>query len=212
MTISLVLADDHPVVLAGLGQLLGLEPDFGIVATCSGGDEAIEAVLRLAPDVLVVDLQMPGRNGLQVVRALHERQAATRIVILTAGLDEDDVLEAVRCGVRGIVLKDMAPERLVDCIRAVHAGGAWLEQQTVSRALDRLVRREAESGPAPGPLTPRERELVRLVAQGLRNKEIARRLDITEGTVKVHLHNVYQKLGVDSRVELTLHARNSGLI
>ena len=211
MTISLVLADDHPVVLAGLAQLLGLEADFRILATCGGGDAAIEAVLRLAPDVLVVDLQMPGRSGLDVVRALRERRAPTRVVILTAGLEDDEVLEAVRFGVRGIVLKDMAPERLVECIRAVHAGAGWLEQQTVSRALDRLVRREAESRPAPGPLTARERELVRLVAQGLRNKEIARRLDITEGTVKIHLHNVYQKLGVDSRVELTLYARDHGL-
>ncbi|HEX6144557.1 MAG TPA: response regulator transcription factor [Geminicoccaceae bacterium] len=212
MTISLVLADDHPVVLAGLAQLLGLEPDFSILATCGGGDAAIEAVLRLAPDVLVVDLQMPGRNGLQVVRALHERRAATRVVILTAGLDEDEVLEAVRFGVRGIVLKDMAPERLVECIRAVHAGAGWLEQQTVSRALDRLVRREAERGPVHSPLTPRERELVRLVAQGLRNKEIARRLEITEGTVKIHLHNVYQKLGVDNCVALTLWAQEKGVI
>ena len=143
---------------------------------------------------------------------MRERQVPTRVVILTAGLDEDDVLEAVRCGVRGIVLKDMAPERLVECIRAVHAGGPWLEQQTVSRALDRLVRREAESGAAPGSLTPRERELVRLVAQGLRNKEIARKLDITVGTVKIHLHNVYQKLGVDSRVALTLWAQEKGVI
>lgn len=208
MAITLVLADDHPIVLVGLQQLLALEPDFAVLAGCADGEAALDAVRRHRPDVLVLDLQMPGMNGLAVLRALHAERLPTRVVVLTASLGANDTLEAVRLGARGLVLKDMAPRLLVQCIRTVAAGGEWLEAQ----ALDQLVRREAAAKEAGSLLTPREREIVRLVAQGLPNKEIARKLAIAAGTVKIHLHNIYQKTGVDSRVALTLWAQEKGLL
>jgi DNA-binding NarL/FixJ family response regulator len=211
MAIRLVLADDHPVVLAGLEQLLALEDDFAIVAKCTNGDQALRAVRGHRPDVLVLDLQMPGNDGLAVLGELAEARLPTRVVILTATLDEDDVLEAVRLGVRGLILKDMAPRLLVECIRAVAAGREWLDQGSLSQALNRLMRREAGVQEAAGLLTPRELAVVHLVAKGLRNKEIARQLAITEGTVKIHLHNVYQKVGVDSRIGLTLWAQQRNI-
>lgn len=212
MPIRLVLADDHPILLAGLQQLLSLEPDLTIVATCTSGEAALEAVRRLRPEVLIVDLQMPGKDGLAVLRELRADQSPTRTVILTADLDEDDVLEAMRLGVCGVVLKDMAPSLLVQCIRQVHAGGQWFQPDLMAKAVDKLLRRQAAAKKAADLLTARELEIVRLVAQGRRNKEIAHKLAITEGTVKMHLHNIYAKVGVDSRVGLTLYAQTNGLI
>jgi DNA-binding NarL/FixJ family response regulator len=212
MPITLVLADDHPIVLAGLEQLLSLEPDFTVLATCGDGAAALAAVRHHRPDVLVLDLQMPGTNGLAVLRALRAEELPTKVALLTASLGADDVLEAIRLGARGVVLKDMAPHLLVRCIRTVATGGQWLEREAMAQTLDRLLAREAAAEHASALLTPRELAIVRLVAQGRRNKEIARQLAITEGTVKIHLHNIYQKLEVDSRVALTLWAQENGLL
>ena len=212
MAISLVLADDHLIVLNGLEQLLALERDFVVLAKCSNGEQAVQAVRAHRPDVLVLDLQMPKMDGLQTLRQLRDRGPLTRTVILTASLGDHDVLEAVRLGARGVVLKDMAPKLLVQCIRTVYAGGKWLERGAVTQALDRLMAREAAGQSTAGPLTPRELEIVSMVARGLRNKEIARKLGITEGTVKIHLHNIYGKTGVDQRVALTLWAQEKGLV
>lgn len=211
MAISLVLADDHPIVLTGLEQLLTLERDFVVLAKCSNGEQAVQAVRDHRPDILVLDLQMPKMDGLQTLKELQGKSPPTRTVILTASLGDQDVLEAVRLGARGVVLKDMAPDLLVQCIRTVYAGGRWLERGAVTQALDRLMAGEA-AGQGAAPLTPRELEIVRMVAKGLRNKEIGRQLAITEGTVKIHLHNIYQKLEVDSRIGLTLYAQEKGLI
>jgi DNA-binding NarL/FixJ family response regulator len=209
---TLVLADDHPVVLAGLEQLLAQEPDLEIVAACTSGEQALLAVRAHRPDVLVLDLQMPGQDGLAVLRALRAGGDPTPVVILTAALDEQAMLEALRCDVRGVVLKDMAPRLLVQCVRTVAAGETWLEREEIARALAELMRRERAAGAAARLLTPRELEIVHLVALGRRNKEIARQLAITEGTVKIHLSRVYEKLGVDNRVALTLWAQANGLV
>jgi DNA-binding NarL/FixJ family response regulator len=212
MPISLVLADDHPIVLGGLQQLLSLQRDFTVLACCGDGAAALSAVHAHRPDVLVRDMQMPGTGGLAVLRELDEQPLPTRVVVLTASLGADDVIEAVRLGARGLVLKDMAPQLLVQCIRAVAAGGQWLERGAVTQSLKRLMTPASAPQQAESPLTPRELELVRLVARGMRNKEIARALAITEGTVKIHLYNIYQKVGVDSRVALTLWAQSKRLI
>ena len=212
MPIRLVLADDHPVVLTGLEQLLALEDDFVVLARCADGEEALRVVREHRPDVLVLDLHMPVKDGLAVLRELHGERLPARVVILTASLGTHDVLEAIRLGARGVVLKDMAPDLLVRCIRTVHAGGQWLERGLATAALNRLLEGEASARRAADLLTPRELELVRMVARGLRNKEIARELDITEGTVKIHLHNIYRKVGVDSRVALTLYAQERDLL
>jgi DNA-binding NarL/FixJ family response regulator len=212
MPVTLVLADDHPVVLAGLEQLLSLEPGFTILATCGDGLAALAAVRRHRPDVLVLDLQMPRMDGLTVLRELRQTEIVTRTVVLTASLGAHEVLEAVRLGARGVLLKEMAPDLLVRCIRTVAGGGQWLERDSVARALDRLLKREVGARHAAELLTTRELDIARLVAQNMRNKEIARQLAITEGTVKIHLHNIYQKLDIDSRVALTLWARDHRLI
>ena len=210
--IRVVLADDHPIVLDGLEQLFRVESDITVVARCRNADEALRAVRSEAPNVLVLDLLMPGGGGLELLRAMGDRDRHTRVILLTAVIDDDQLLEAIRLGAQGVVLKDMAPQLLVDAIREIHAGGQWLEQGLGGRALRRLLSREKRASEAARLLSSREREIVRLVAAGLRNRAIADRLSISEGTVKVHMHNIYEKLDLNGRVELTNYARENGLI
>ena len=212
MAVSLVLADDHQIVLEGLAQLFRLEPDFCVLARCTNGEETLQAVRRHRPDVLVLDVLMPGKDGLAVLREIVHEKLPTRVVLLTAALDEDGVVEAVTRGAWGLVLKEMAPEMLVQCVRKVHAGERWLDNRSVVRALERVAHREAGVTRLSGILTPRELEIVRMITHGLRNKEIAARLTISEGTVKMHLHNIYEKLQVDGRLALLLCARKHGLV
>ena len=210
--IRVALADDHPIVLDGLEQLFRLEPDIAVVARCRNADEALRAVRAESPDVLVLDLLMPGGGGLDLLRAMGDKDRRTRIILLTAVIDDEQLLEAIRLGAQGVVLKDMAPQLLTEAIREVHAGGQWLEQGLGGRALRRLLSRETRASDAARLLSSREREIVRLVAAGLRNRAIADRLSISEGTVKVHMHNIYDKLDLNGRVELTNYARENGLI
>jgi DNA-binding NarL/FixJ family response regulator len=210
--IRLVLADDHPIVLDGLENLFLLETDFRVVARCVNGAECLEAVRRYQPDVLVLDIRMPVKDGVTVLRELHREKQPAKVVLLAAVLEEAEVLEALRLGVRGMVLKELAPQMVVQCVRKVHAGEQWLEKQAVGRALDTLLRREAGEREAATVLTPREIEMVGMVASGLRNKEMSDRLAISEGTVKVHLHHIYRKLKVENRVELILYAQSKRLV
>lgn len=212
MSATLVLADDHPIVLDALEQLFRLEDGLDVVGRYRDGAATLQAVRELQPDVLVLDVRMPGPDGLDVLRTLDAERSATRVVLLTAELEDDQLLEAIRAGARGVVLKDMAPQLLVEAVRTVLAGGQWLEKGLGGRALTKLLQRERGLKEATSRLTPREMEIVRMVAQGLRNRAIAERVHITEGTVKVHLHNIYEKLGIDGRVELTLYAQGKGLV
>lgn len=212
MPIGLVLADDHPIVLDGLERLFALEPDVRVLARCTTGEETLQAARKHRPDVLILDIRMPGMDGLEVLRQMKRAKLPTRVVLLTAALDENEVMEAITLGVNGVVLKEMAPQLLVQCVRKVHAGEQWLEKRSVGRALEKLLRREAGARQLAAILTPREIEIVRMVARGLRNKEIAGKLSISEGTVKIHLHHIYEKLRVDSRVALTLLAQQKGLV
>jgi DNA-binding NarL/FixJ family response regulator len=212
MNATLVLADDHPIILDGLEQLFRLEEGLEVVARCRDGEETLQAVRCHAPDVLVLDVRMPGADGIEVLHALEQEGLATRVVLLTAGLEDEQLLDAIRSGARGVVLKDMAPQLLVEAVRTVLAGGQWLEKGLGGRALTRLLQRERGLAEAARHLTPRELEIVRMVARGLRNRAIAERLYITEGTVKVHIHNIYEKLGAGGRVELTLYAQEKGLV
>jgi DNA-binding NarL/FixJ family response regulator len=207
MTINLVLADDHPLVLEGIARLIEPEPDLKVVARCGNGEAVLEAVRKQRPDILVLDLNMPRLGGMDVLRQAAQEGLELRVVLLTADIGEDTLFEAVRLGVRGVMLKEMAPDQLVSCIRTVHAGGQWLERHLTGWTFDRLLAREAARQQTAKVLTRREIELVRLVSEGLRNKEVAYRLGITEGTVKIHLHRIYDKLGVTSRVELANYAR-----
>ncbi len=212
MAIRVVLADDHPIVLDGLESLFQRERDLTVVARATDGAGALRAVLKHRPDVLVIDLRMPGLDGLAVLRNLQTEKLPTRVVLLAAVLEEDELLEAVRLGVRGVVLKDMAPQLLVQCIREVHAGRQWLERHSVSQALEKMLHREAAAHAISTVLTPREIEIVRAVASGLRNKQVAEKLGISEGTVKIHLHTVYDKLQVDGRMSLLIRLREKGFI
>lgn len=212
MPITLVIADDHPLILNALENLFRLEKDIKVVARCIDGDEALKAVRRHQPDILVLDIQMPGKDGLAVLREIRKEQLPTRVVVLTATLDEEGLTEAVRLGVRGLVLKELAPKLLVQCIRKVHAGELWLEKRSVTSTLEKLLQRESARDEAVHALTSREIEIIKQVAAGLRNLEIGQKLFISEGTVKIHLHNIYQKLGVDSRTKLARYAQENGLV
>lgn len=215
MTIKLVLLDDHPLVLNGLQQLFSTDPELNVLASCTEGETAIEIIARQQPDILLLDLKMPRMDGLKVLRELHKLNQHPKVVLLTAALDEDEVLEAIQLGVRGVVLKEMAPALLIQCIRKVYAGGEWIEKNSVSRALEKLLKRESDMQnlqKLTHHLTPREIDLIRLVASGHSNKQIADQRHISEGTVKVHLHNIFDKLQVKSRVALTLYAQNNGLV
>ncbi len=212
MTIRIVLADDHPIVLHGLQQLFERQADFEVVSCCQDGVAALTAVRTHRPDVLVLDLRMPGCNGLDVFRAISEERLGCRSVLLTAAVRDHQVMDAVKLGAMGVVLKESPPETLVECVRSVFGGKPWMERETATRAFRTILDREAAVRDAGETLTPREIEIVRMVAQGLRNRVIAERLSISEGTVKVHLHNIYEKFGVDGRLELVLCAQGKGLI
>ena len=212
MTIRIVLADDHPIILDGLEQLFGRQSDFEVVAAVTDGQKALEAVRKLKPDILVLDVQMPGCDGLSVLRELQKEGSRTRVVLLTATLDDEGVLEAIELGAWGLVLKEAASISLLEALRKVARGHRSLDPQLVSRAAENAMalrenRRELERL-----LSPRETDVVRMVASGLRNKDIATQLSITEGTVKSYLHSIYEKLGVRGRVELTLLAQEKGIV
>src|SRR5213083_3489997 len=211
MPIRLTLADDHPVVLQGLQRLFETQHDFNVVACCGGGDGALESVRRARPDVLVLDLRMPGRSGLDVLRAMAAEKLPCRTVLLTAAITDNDLVEAVRLGVNGIIMKESPPDALVECVRRVARGEQSIERDTLAKAFGRVLRREAATREVGHTLTPREIEIVQMVAHGLRNRAIAERLAISEGTVKIHLHNIYEKLGIDGRLELMLWAQEQGV-
>ena len=214
MTVNLVLCDDHPIVLAGLEGLFRLEQDFQVLARCINGEEALAAVRQHNPDILVLDLHIPGPggDGLEILRVLRREKLPTKAVMLAAALEEDEIVEALRLGVRGVVLKELAPQLLVECIRKVYAGEQWIDKQLSNLALEALLRRETAGRARSSILSPRETEIVRMVAGGLGNRELAERLGVSEGTIKIHLHNIYKKLKVHSRLELVLHAQANKLV
>jgi two-component system, NarL family, nitrate/nitrite response regulator NarL len=210
--IRLVIADDHPIVLQGLQRLFESYQDFEVLRSCEDGEQALAAVRSLRPDILLLDLRMPGSDGLDVLRTISAEKLECRTVLLTAAVSDDQVVEAMLLGAMGIVLKESSPEVLIDCVRRVHAGEQCIERDTMTRAFGRALRRESATREAAKTVTPRELEIVRMIGQGLRNKAIAERLFISEGTVKIHLHNVYEKLGLTGRLELALYAQQKGLV
>lgn len=212
MPTRVLIADDHPIILDGLAQRFELRPEFEVVARCTNGNEALAAIRRLRPDVAILDLRMPGRTGLDVLRAVRGESIPTRVVLLTAEITDEETVQAMQLSLNGLVLKEAASAELTHAVEVVAKGGEYVDQRSVRGALERMIRREAGAAEARSVLTARELELVRLAATGLRNRQIAERLSISESTVKIHLHSIYQKLGVSGRVELSNYAREKSLI
>jgi DNA-binding NarL/FixJ family response regulator len=211
-SVTLVVADGRPLLLRGLEYVCAAEPGFEVVAACARGDATLEALRMRKPDVLILDATLPPSGGLWVLRQMRREKLPTRAVLLADHPDERHVVEAVRLGVGGILLPDMTPESLLRCVRTVHAGEPWLESQAVARLLNRRPRGEVPRRQLGSGLTPRQMEIVRLAAEAIPTREIAARLMVTEGTVKVHLHNIYEKLQVDGRVGLVLLVMKHGLL
>jgi len=211
MPIRIILADDHPVVRRGLSQFIAEEEELEVVAECANGEAALQAVERHKPDVLIVDLQMPTVGGMEVLRRLREKQIALPTIVLAGNISDDEVMEAMRLGAKGVVLKEMAPSLLVQCIRKVASGGLWLEKEAVGRALEKMLQHEQSREKVREVLTPREIEITRMIARGLGNREIGEKLFISEGTVKTHLHTIFEKLGIKSRLQLANYAQEKGL-
>jgi two-component system nitrate/nitrite response regulator NarL len=203
-----VVADDHPIVLAGVLTLLKAARAYQVVATASNGADALAQINRLAPDLAVLDINMPEKSGIDVLRELQSaEEPTTRVVLLTASVQDAQIASAVACGTWGIIRKDAAADELVSCLDQVSAGERWLPDGMVAPALERELARQSESAKYASILTPREQEVAALVADGLSNKHISRRTGIAEGTVKIHLHNIYQKLNVANRTALATVAQ-----
>jgi len=211
MTIRIVIADDHPVVRRGLSQFFADEEEMEIVAECADGGSALAEALLHSPDVLIVDLRMPGMSGLDVLRRLREKSKPIPTVLLAGNISDEEVMEAMRLGVKGVVLKEMAPALLVQCVRKVATGGTWLEKEAVGRAMEKMLQTELTRERVRDVLTAREIEIVQMVARGLANREVGEKLFISEGTVKSHLHTIYEKLGIRGRVQLANYAQANGL-
>ena len=200
--IRVMIVDDHPLVRAGLGQLLGTDPEITVVGAFASGREAIEN-LGLAPDVVLMDVSMPGMDGIAATREVLRRRPAARVVMLTSYSDDETVLAAIDAGASGYLLKDAEPDEVLRGVRAAAHGEAPLAPKAARVVLGSRTRPSGDER-----LTPREEEVLALVGEGLANKQIARRLGISEKTVKAHLTNVFQRIGAGSRTEAALWARD----
>ncbi|MFB4285933.1 MULTISPECIES: response regulator [unclassified Nonomuraea] len=204
--IRVLIADDHPVVRQGLRTFLDLQDDITVVGEAGDGEQAVELVGELAPDVLLLDLKMPVLDGLGALERLAG--GATKVVVLTSVSDPSDVGPAMRAGAAGFLYKDVDPPALVQAVRAVHGGQVLLAPE----AAEAMLATSANAAvPAPVPLTEREREVLALIASGRSNREIARSLAVAEKTVKTHVSNVLMKLGVQDRTQAALYAVRHGL-
>nr|WP_244669901.1 response regulator transcription factor [Kaistia sp. 32K] len=202
MSLRIVIVDDHLIVLDGLRRMVETEPGWQVVATCRSAGHAIEIVASMPVDLVVLDLRMPEMSGIELVRRLRRDRPKLALVVLTADISDEDLAEASRHGVSGVVLKEQAPTVLLDCIRTVVAGGSYFIDQNLNAAFDRIRKRDVERDWILQALTPREIEVSRLAAAGFRSREIGSQLGISPGTVKLHLHSIYSKLDITSRVEL----------
>jgi DNA-binding NarL/FixJ family response regulator len=212
--IRVVLVDDQTLVRRGIRSLLELTGDIVIVAEAADGDEGLDTIRRERPDVVLLDARMPKKNGVDLLRALHAEQALPPTILLTTFDDDDVVLEAVRAGARGYLLKDVTLEQLTDAIRTVAAGGSAIRPAITERVLRGLehVQRDFDALSPPDPLTRREIEILRLMAGGYSNREIADALGTAEGTIKNHASSILSKLGVRDRTRAVLKALELGYI
>ena len=208
--IRIVVVDDHAVVREGLRAFLSVQDGFEIVGEAADGDEALERAEQLDPDVILMDLVMPNRDGVSAMQELRERAARSRVIVLTSFLEDDRLLPALEAGAAGYLLKDSQPAELARAVRAAHAGEAIIDPTVAAR----LVQALSERPPAPAldDLTARERDVLKLIAQGRSNKRIALELGISEKTVKTHVGHVLAKLDVTDRTQAAVLAVRHGLI
>ena len=211
--IRILVADDHAIFRDGLRKLLEAADDVQIVGEASNGNECVKMLAKLKPDILLLDLRMPEKDGLGVLEEVNFDSLPTRVIVLTAAEDDRDVVRAMRLGARGVVLKQSASDLLLKSIRKVSDGEIWLDNRMTAEVID-AFKKSSESGQRREKplLSDREKEIVQLVAQGFRNREIGEKLFISEQTVKNHLHNIFDKLGVSDRLELALYAIHHRLI
>jgi DNA-binding NarL/FixJ family response regulator len=210
-SIKLLIVDDHPVVRDGLVAILSIQPDFQVIGEAASGEEALAFARQHLPDVIMMDLEMPGMDGVETIRLLRKDQPDVRVVVFTAFDTDERILSAVQAGAKGYLLKGAPRDELFNAVRVVHQGGSLLQPVVTSRLLDRLAANESSAGQFEE-LTPREQEVLTLLAQGMQNKEIAAELLIAERTVKFHITSILAKLGAGNRTEAVTVALQLGLV
>ncbi|MCC5810936.1 MAG: two-component system response regulator NarL [Ectothiorhodospiraceae bacterium] len=210
-TTRVLIVDDHPLLRRGVKQLLELEPEFTCIGEANSGQEALQLAEAEQPDLILLDLNMNGMDGLETLRALRGKAVESRIIILTVSDSDTDVVQAMRDGADGYLLKDTEPEELVSQLRQAN-DGRLVVSESLTPALARALGRPSKNEKASlANLTAREREILKLIARGKSNKMIAKQLDIAEGTIKVHVRSILKKLGLRSRVEAAIWAVNQGI-
>ncbi len=213
--IRLVIADSHQLFRAGLGLLLSSEEGIALVGEAAHGLETIEVVSTLQPDVVLLDITMPGIDSVGIIRPIKQQSPGTKPLMLTAARDDDLILKALRAGAKGYLSKDTTVSHLTKAIQAVHEGELWVDRKLVARFVEQEVvaeLRENRRGREQEALTTREDESLRLLASGGTNKEIAQALLISEKTVKCHVHSIFRKLNITRRLQAILHAVHCGLV
>ncbi len=209
---SIVMAEDHQIVREGLRALLESQPDFAVVGEAGSGGEVADLVDRLRPDVLLLDLVLPGLNGLEVMRQVRERTPATRVLVLSMHANESYVLEALRNGASGYLLKTASSSEVIEAVRAVVAGKRYLSPPLSDRVIEAYAQQAQPATDAYETLTTREREVLHLAAEGHKNVEIASRLGISNRTVETHRANLMRKLNLQSHADLVRYAIRRGLV
>ncbi|MCP4167742.1 MAG: response regulator transcription factor [Chloroflexi bacterium] len=209
-TIRVLITDDHAIVRKGMGALLATEPDIAVVGEASNGEEAVKAAGALQPDVILMDLAMPVMDGIEAIRLITSQQSDARILVITSFATDEKVFPAIQAGALGYLLKDSDPEDLVNAIHQVHRGEPSLHPE-IARKLLLELSRPSEQPPTPDPLTEREVEVLRLLARGLSNREIAEELVISDATVRTHVSRILNKLHLASRTQAALYALREGL-
>jgi NarL family two-component system response regulator LiaR len=206
-----LIVDDHGVVRQGLRTYLELLDDITVIGEARNGREAVAQVRQLQPEVVLMDLVMPEMDGIEATRQVCATSPSTRVIVLTSFADDEKVFPAIRAGAMGYLLKDVSPGDLANAVRAVHAGETHLHPDITRKLVDQLASSETDPGPVPDELTPRELEVLRLVAQGMSNREIAQALTISEKTVKTHVSNILGKLNLADRTQAAIYAHRHGI-
>jgi NarL family two-component system response regulator LiaR len=209
--IRVLIVDDHQVVRQGLRTFLELQPDIEVVGEAADGEAALAKARQLEPDVLLMDLVMPGMDGIEATRRIQASALRTKVIALTSFAEDDKVFPAIQAGASSYLLKDVTPEDLVASIQAVHRGETRLHPEVARRLVQQIAQGQPQPEPAEGELTRRELEVVRLIASGRSNSQIAEELVISEGTVKTHVSNILAKLSLSDRTQLAIYAIQRGL-